>query len=229
MAGALKRRMLAWQQRIAATYGTSIATPEARRAAWWHFQLMDHAFLRGVWTNLDQVAPGVWRSNQPSPQRLRQYRARLGLKSVINLRGSGAQGFYLFEAEACRDLGLTLHDLSFSARRAPTRSALLNALDLFAVVEKPVLIHCKSGADRTGLMSALYLMAIEGRPLAEAQRQLSFRYLHLKSTDTGILDHFLTLYAAEAKGRDVRAWIEQDYEPERLTTSFAALRGRTGG
>lgn len=228
MVGALKRRMLAWQKRMAAAYGTDISTPEARRAAWWHFQLLDHAFLRTFWTNLDQIAPGVWRSNQPSAGRLALYKDRLGLKSIINLRGSSAQGFYLFEAETCRDLDLTLHDVNFSARRAPNRVALLKAMDLFASVQKPVLIHCKSGADRTGLIAALYLMVVEQRPLAEAKRQLSFRYLHLTSTNTGILDHFLTLYEAEAGGRTIRDWIMETYDPDRLTASFAALRGKDG-
>lgn len=226
MAGALKRRMLNLQDRLAAAYGTDISTPKARRAAWWHFVLMDHAFLRGWWTNLDQVAPGVWRSNQPSPSRFRQYCRELGLKSVLNLRGTPRQGFYLFEVETCRDLGLTLHDMAFSARQAPPKAALLTLLDLLPRLEKPVLIHCKSGADRTGLVAALYLLEVEHRPLAEAKRQLSFRYMHLKSTSTGILDHFLTMYEAEAEGRSVRDWIAQTYDPVRLTASFAARHKR---
>lgn len=226
MAGGLKQKMLAWQDRIAAKYGSSIQTREARRAAWWHFQLMDHAFLRGIWTNLDQIAPGVWRANQPSPRRLEIYQRQLGLKSVVNLRGGSQQGFYLFEAEVCKKLGLTLHDVTFSARRAPKKAALLAVFDLFATLQKPVLIHCKSGADRTGLISALYLLDVEKRPLAEAKRQLSFRYLHLKSTETGIMDHFLTLYEAESNGRSIRDWVIQDYDPARLKASFAALRGR---
>ncbi len=224
MAGGLKQKMLAWQNRIAAKYGTSIATVEARRAAWWHFQLMDHAFLRGIWTNLDQIAPGVWRANQPSPRRLGIYQRKLGLKSVVNLRGGSQQGFYLFETETCQKLGITLHDVAFSARRAPQKAALQAIFDLFETLQKPVLIHCKSGADRTGLISALYMLDVEHRSIAEAKRQLSFRYLHLKSTDTGIMDHFLTLYEAEAKGRSIREWVVQDYEPARLSESFAALR-----
>ena len=226
MAGSLKQKMLAWQDRIAEKYGSSIQTREARRAAWWHFQLMDHAFLRGIWTNLDQIAPGVWRANQPSPRRLEMYQRQLGLKSVVNLRGGSQQGFYLFEAEVCKKLGLTLHDVHFSARRAPKKAALLAVFDLFASLQKPVLIHCKSGADRTGLISALYLLDVEQRPLAEAKRQLSFRYLHLKSTETGIMDHFLTLYEAESNGRSIRDWVIQDYDPARLKASFATLRGR---
>jgi protein tyrosine/serine phosphatase len=38
-----------------------------------------------------------------------------------------------------------------------------------------MLIHRKSGADRAGLMSALYLDLKEGVPMAQAKRQLSLR------------------------------------------------------
>lgn len=224
--GPIKRRLLALQDRLAQAYGTDISTPKARRAAWWHFQLMDHAFLRVYWSNLDLVAPGVWRANQPSQSQLRQYFQRLGLKSVVNLRGAPDQGFYLFETEVCRELDLTLHDIALSARRAPSRDVLIEVLDLLQTMQKPVLIHCKSGADRTGLIAAIYLLTVENRPLAEARRHLSFRYLHVKASHTGVLDHLLDRFEAEANGRSFRAWVEQDYDANWLEASFAASRQR---
>lgn len=225
MAGALKKRLLAWQNRLTAAYGSDISTPEARRAAWWHFVLIDHAFLRGFWTNLAEIAPGVWRANQPSPARFVDYKHRLGLKSVLNLRGTPDQGFYLFEREACRILDLKLHDIAFSARRAPPKAQLIKLMDMLPELQKPVLIHCKSGADRTGLVSAVYLMEMEGKSLEEAKKQLSFRFLHLKRTHTGIMDEILELYGAEARGRSFRQWVEEDYDPDRTTEAFALRRG----
>ena len=222
--GPIKSRLLTLQGRLAHAYGTDISTPKARRAAWWHFQLMDHAFLRVWWTNLDLVAPGVWRANQPSQARLKGYFQTLDLKSVLNLRGAPDQGFYLFEAEVCRDLGLTLHDIALSARRPPTRDGLQKVLDLLASMEKPVLIHCKSGADRTGLVAAMYLLTVENRPLAEARKQLSLRYLHVKASATGILDYLLDVFEAEAKGRSFRQWVEQDYDADRIWASYTARR-----
>lgn len=224
MAGPLKKRLLALQDRLTQAYGTDISSPQARRAAWWHFVLMDHAFLRGWWTNLDQIAPGVWRANQPSPRRLRQYRDRLGLKSVVNLRGKTQQGFYLFERETCAALGLTLHDISFSARRAPSQANMLELIDLMPRLETPTLIHCKSGADRTGLVAAIYLLTVGGASLAEARRQLSLRYLHVKASATGIMDAFLDMYEAEARGRPLRDWVAEDYSNDRLNAYFAARR-----
>ena len=55
------------ERKLRTSFGTDLSTPSGRRAAYLNFHLMDHAFLRVLWTNLDTVAPGVYRSNQPSP------------------------------------------------------------------------------------------------------------------------------------------------------------------
>lgn len=224
----IHQRLKDWQDRLGARFGADISTPEARRAAIWHFHLSDHAFLRVWWSNLAQIAPGVWRSNQPSPQRLARHAAD-GFKTIVNLRGAAQQSFWLFEREAATVHGMTLHDLNMSARQAPSRTRLLALVDLMRNAQRPLLIHCKSGADRTGLAAALYLICIEGRSLPEAQAQLSWRFMHLSSGRTGILDHFLRVYAREAENRDIALldWIATDYDPVELTESYK--RFQAGG
>jgi undecaprenyl-diphosphatase len=44
---------------------------------------------------------------------------------------------------------------------------------------KPILIHCNGGADRTALISAIYLYEIEGRTAAESSRALNPFYGHI--------------------------------------------------
>ena len=56
-----------------------------------------------------------------------------------------------------------------------------------------MLMHCKSGADRAGLMSVLYRFLHEGVPLKEATQELSLKYGHFRQADTGILDYFFEL------------------------------------
>ena len=46
-------------------------------------------------------------------------------------------------------------------------------------VEKPILIHCEGGADRTSLASALYRYAILKQSKEEAIEELSFIYGHI--------------------------------------------------
>jgi protein tyrosine/serine phosphatase len=44
---------------------------------------------------------------------------------------------------------------------------------------KPILIHCQSGADRTGLVSVIYSQQIARVDEDVAERQLSVRYGHV--------------------------------------------------
>jgi len=217
----LKPQLKALQARLTETIGSDLSSAEARRAAWWHFQLMDHAFLRVWWKNIDQVGPGVWRSNQPTPADLEKMAAQ-GLTTVVNLRGQTCASAWLFEKEACDRLGLKLIDLQMSARSAPRPETLLELMAIFDTAETPMLIHCKSGADRTGLAAAIWRMQKQGADSRAAAGQLSFRYLHLKRARAGIHDQVLRSFAAEgeAKGMGFREWVATVYDPTRAGADF---------
>jgi protein tyrosine phosphatase (PTP) superfamily phosphohydrolase (DUF442 family) len=200
----------------------SIADPAARRRASLHYHLKDHAILRTHWTNFDEVAPGVWRSNQPTHKRLMAYK-EMGFRTILNLRGTGGGTHVLFLEESCRVLGLTLRSVALVARRAPEREQVLELFRAFREVERPFLMHCKSGADRTGFASALYVLAHRGATVAQARRHLSFRYLHLRATRAGILDHILDLYEAR-RGRGpvtIEDWFAAEYDATAVDRSFA--------
>jgi protein tyrosine/serine phosphatase len=205
------------------SFGRDIIDPKERRKSQLHFNWLDHGILRIHWHNFTKVAPGVYRANHPDHRRFKAYAAK-GIKTILNLRGAARQPHYLFEVESCVALGLTLVDIKLSARNAPPKKALLKLLKLFQTMEKPFLIHCKSGADRTGLVAALYLMVVEGQPLDVARKQLSFRFLHIRRSSTGILDHFFDTYETRnaASPIAIADWIATDYDPETLTQSFAA-------
>jgi len=221
----LKSRFDAFEKRMRRSYGSDISTPQARRAAYWHFQLMDHAFLRTFWTNLDEIAPGVWRSNQPDPKRLKRYRD-MGIRTVLSLRADNASSPFLFEEEACRALGLRLETVPLQARKLVAREHLLRLLDLFETIETPFVMHCKSGSDRAGLASALYLLHIERKPLDEARKMLSWRYIHMKNSATGVLDHMLDAYEADTADAPmaIRDWIATRYDKDTLEAEFRKVR-----
>ena len=222
----MKKRLEAWQRQLTARIGGNISTPEARRAAVWHFRFVDHGVLRVLWRNFHQIAPQVYRSNQPSAAQLTAIHARVGLKSVLNLRGRSQQSFYLFEAEACAFLGVTLVDLPLSASQAPSRAKLETLHTLLQTLPKPLLIHCKSGADRTGLAAVMYLLVVQNLPFEEARRQLSWRYLHVARSPAGIQDHILRHYAAAhaASGIAFMDWVRSGYDPVQITASYARWR-----
>ena len=87
------------------------------------------------------------------------------LASILNLRGGGPDDpWYAAEVEAARAAGVDFYDLPMSATKRPTRRELLTLLDVFSRCKYPLLIHCKSGSDRTGLAAGLYLMTRRGVP-----------------------------------------------------------------
>lgn len=199
-----------------------IDTPLGRRRAQRYHFWIDHEFLRYPWTNFDQIAPGVFRSNHPTRSRFRAY-AEQGIRAILTLRGGETQPHFLLEKKACRDFGLAFYCVPMSARHAPSVAQLTDVFAVLDQIERPFLMHCKSGADRTGLISALYLLEYEKADLDQARRQLSFRYVHLRRTQTGILDFFLEAYAARhlETGIGIRDWIAQDYDEACLTQDFA--------
>lgn len=202
------------------TWAGDLSQPGARRNAVLDMTVFDHGLLRWFWTNLDEIAPGVWRSNQPSPRMIARL-ARKGIRTIVNFRGQSDWGSYLLEAEAAQRHGVTLVDYRLYSRKAPARAEILGAMDLFGRIDRPFLMHCKSGADRAGLGAAIYLLMHGATPDAAA-RQLSLRYLHVRAAKTGILDAFVAMYARHhaGHGTDFATWVRDIYDPADLTASF---------
>ncbi|WP_334175241.1 sulfur transferase domain-containing protein [Pseudoxanthobacter sp.] len=199
-----------------------LAARLARFRAWMDLIFADHGFIRLVYLNRHRVGTGaLWRAAQPAPGDFRRFAAEGG-RTVVNLRGGREMGAWPLEQEACHEAGLTLVELPFRTRLAPARETVRAAADLFARIEYPALIHCKSGADRAGFGAALYLILREGRTVAEAKRQLRLVYGHMRASRAGILDAFLDRYRdeGEAKGKSLLDWVEQDYDPEALKRDF---------
>lgn len=203
-----------------------LETPQGRARAKRWFYWIDHHILRLKWHNFAKVAPGVFRSNQPDAARLADYKD-MGINSVLNLRGESKTPFYAFTQNGCAAADIKLYTVNkLSARRAPDRDALLEVFDVFDKAERGLLIHCKSGADRTGLLSAFYLIDKCGETVASARRHLSIRYLHVRWSSSGILDMVLDDFAAVEGTKTLRAWVAQDYSAEDLTQRYLTRRGK---
>ncbi len=148
------------------------------------------------------------------------------MKTVINLRGGGYEtGFYVLERDACARYGLVLVDFAVSSREAPTRAQVEGAKALFETVQYPAIMHCKSGADRAGIMSVLYAHFRLGLPIREALKELSFRHLHIKQGKTGVLDYVFERYLLEGEpqGMSFLEWVRRpDYDPKALKAKFQA-------
>ena len=177
-----------------------------------------------LWDNFAEVIPGkLYRCNHPTPARLAALTRRYGLKTLINLRGHRQCGVgRAVTRQAAGRLGLTHIDMAFESRGAPHRDRILRFADIYARLETPALMHCKSGADRAGLASGLAIL-FEGGTAEQALGQLSWRFGHLSRSRTGILDGFFRLYAEQAEGKvKFLDWVSDIYDEAGLRRDFKA-------
>ena len=121
---------------------------------------------------------------------------------------------------------MRLENIKLNARNAPQSEDINAVVDCLGKMEKPLLFHCKSGADRAGLVSAVYLMVYEGVSVQEAMKQLSFRHVHVDFTATGVLDYFLWTFEERLNHGNIAFldWVNSEYDPETLQEAFEKRR-----
>jgi protein tyrosine phosphatase (PTP) superfamily phosphohydrolase (DUF442 family) len=162
--------------------------------------------------NLHAVVPGeIHRSAQLDAEALADAVDELGLRSVVNLRGAMPErSWYREERELLEARGVALHDLRMSGQRLPSRQELRALVETLDAAERPTLVHCLDGTDRSGLAASLALL-LGGADLDRAREEFALRYGHL----------------GRLHGSDVGEWIEQYsawLDRERIAHSPEALR-----
>ncbi|WP_249115699.1 tyrosine-protein phosphatase [Azoarcus sp. L1K30] len=200
----------------------ALSTPSRRFRAWLDMHLVDHGCVRAIYNNFYALGGGMYRSSQPSPRQIRKYHARFGIRSIINLRGVHDYGSYFFEDETCTQLGIKLISVKLYSRTPPSVEEIHRIREIFASLEYPALIHCKSGADRAGLGAALYRILHLGHPVSEAVSELSWKYGHSKRAKTGVLDFFFATYLARNASSpiDFMDWVDHEYDEKALKQRF---------
>ena len=153
--------------------------------------------------NFHVVIPGVaYRSAQMNAGELAGIVQRYGIRSVINLRGKDpAESWYRSEMETSARLKVVHYDRALSARNEMSMDQMDGLVDLLRKAPKPVLIHCRSGADRAGLASALYCVAIAGQQPVNADKQLTVWYGHFPVLRTIAMDHSFWRYVHKHAAR----------------------------
>ncbi|HBG27561.1 MAG: hypothetical protein A2Y10_15485 [Planctomycetes bacterium GWF2_41_51] len=105
--------------------------------------------------NFYKVSDSLYRGKQPKAQGITELK-EMGVKTIVNLRTEDTDK-ELF--------GNTQIGYEFIPMRAknPKEADIINFLKIVTNKDKaPVFIHCMRGADRTGLMCAVYRIAVEG-------------------------------------------------------------------
>lgn len=122
--------------------------------------------LPGV-PDLHRVTPALYRCAQPDATGFANL-AKLGVQSVINLRRS------VDDAPLAAGTGLTLVHIKIKTRhiRENQSAQIIAALRALVAAKPPVVVHCTHGADRTGLIIALWRMLYQGWSREDATAEL---------------------------------------------------------
>ena len=156
--------------------------------------------------------PGkFYRSAQLSPSELEKFVQENGIKTVLNLRGTNAKKtWFLSELMTCSQLDVQYFNIGMSARRIPRRKELIDLLTVYQRAERPILVHCHGGSDRSGLASAIYGLEYMDWTKAQAEKMLSLRFLHV-ALATPSQRYFLEQYQGRLWAFDVFDPDQQDF------------------
>jgi protein tyrosine phosphatase (PTP) superfamily phosphohydrolase (DUF442 family) len=119
-----------------------------------------------------QVTEKLYRSGQPREGGLKRLHGS-GINTIINLRGASEQT--RAEETEARALGFNYFNVALPNWGRPQDSRIQRVLQLISAPENGrVLVHCKDGVDRTGMIVAIYRLTHDGwttrDALAEAER-----------------------------------------------------------
>ena len=121
--------------------------------------------LDGV-PNLHQITPTLYRSEQPTALGFRNLE-KLGIRTVINLRAFNS------DDDEVRGTNLRTERVKILTWNIDDN----HVVDVMRMLRNPengpYLIHCQHGADRTGLMSAMYRILEQGWSVDDALAELT--------------------------------------------------------
>ncbi len=148
------------------------------------------------------------------------------IKTMINLRGESSDAdWYRSEVASCNARGIGHVDIALSAVRLPPPDELKKLFAAFDSAKYPILLHCRGGADRSGLSSVIYKTVYDNVPFEEAyKQQLTWHYAHFAWGQAHAMNDFFALYRKDAAQYNLRDWILNKY-PAVYAKQPASLKG----
>ena len=96
------------------------------------------------------------------------------IRSILNLRRKDLlENWYIDESKISEECNVIHYDVSLSAYTEPTMKETQILMSIFKAAPRPVLIHCQAGADRSGLVAAMWKVIVDKETNVEVSKQLS--------------------------------------------------------
>jgi tyrosine-protein phosphatase SIW14 len=120
--------------------------------------------------NFGRVTENLYRGGQPTSDGFNALHTQ-GVGIVINLREDRSE--VVSEKRQVESLGMKFIGIPWSANHEPSSDQIVEFLDLLrANPGTKIFVHCRRGADRTGVMIATYRIAVEHKRVAEAVSEM---------------------------------------------------------
>ncbi|WP_456470105.1 tyrosine-protein phosphatase [Caminibacter sp.] len=169
----------------------------------------EHNFLNLFWVNFHKVDDGVYRSAQILPWRLKKIIKKYGIKTIINLRGDNKNYLYRLEKKICKEMGVEYHTVSIKSRKpeSVSKEEYIKLEKILKTSKKPLLFHCKAGADRTGFVAVLWHL-LQGRDKNWAiKKELRLKYMYLPWSKAGKIKKIFEFYDGKS---DFVEWFDKN-------------------
>jgi tyrosine-protein phosphatase SIW14 len=125
--------------------------------------------LRGL-PNFGRVTENLYRGGQPAADGFKELHA-MGVGIVVDFREEPTE--MATEKREVESLGMKSVRIPWNASHEPSSAQIVEFLDLVrANPDTKLFVHCRRGADRTGVMIAAYRIAVEHKTVAEAVSEM---------------------------------------------------------
>jgi tyrosine-protein phosphatase SIW14 len=129
--------------------------------------------------NLYQLNDSIYRCEQPSKKAFKELE-KMGIKSDLNLRDNQSDKEFLKKRDIER------FRVKMNSEQV-TEAQIIEALQDILAAPKPILVHCKHGADRTGVVIAFYRMVFCNWTKQQAIDELKNGGYHFKTKYVNII------------------------------------------
>jgi protein tyrosine phosphatase (PTP) superfamily phosphohydrolase (DUF442 family) len=173
--------------------------------------------------NYHEVVNGeLYRSRELTPDQLQRHVRTDEIATVLRLVGTQDSNVESYETErqAVNETDAQLIVAPLPSSRLPYRHELKRLFEALNRVKTPVLVHCRHGSDRTGLVSVIWLHDKKGVPMEEAREQLAFfPYGHVPVGSARPMGEFLDMFEQHVRDTgeklSIEEWVKLHYFHEK--------------
>ncbi len=145
--------------------------------------------------NFHKVSPDLYRGAQPTATGIKQLKA-MGIKTIINLRSAHS------DKDEIGDVEIGYEHIPMKAWNTPKDKDVIKFLKIVTDKQKsPAFVHCQHGADRTGLMCAVYRVAVCSWPKESAADEMIYGGFGFHPIWKNLRDYLMNLDIEKVKDK----------------------------